>query len=83
LVLSTPFLPGSATVVAWALGSALAVVGVLLFVISPRRAAPAYPAFVALLANGYCPACAYGIDTIRPEHDGCTVCPECGAAWRR
>jgi hypothetical protein len=45
--------------------------------------ASTYEAFTTLLANDYCPACAYGVGDIRPEADGCTVCPECGAAWRR
>ena len=29
-----------------------------------------------------CPSCAYDLATLTPEPDGCTVCPECGAAWR-
>lgn len=36
----------------------------------------------ALLASGLCPSCGYGIVGVRCEPDGCTVCPECGAAWR-
>lgn len=28
-----------------------------------------------------CVACAYDLSGIEPESDGCTVCPECGAAW--
>jgi len=36
----------------------------------------------ALLASGLCPSCGYGIVGVRCEADGCTVCPECGAAWR-
>jgi hypothetical protein len=36
----------------------------------------------ALLAKGICPHCAHGIGRIPPEPDGCTVCPECGAAWK-
>lgn len=48
-----------------------------------RRPAPTYESFGALLAHGYCPSCGYRIDDFRPEPDGCTVCPECGAAWRR
>lgn len=36
----------------------------------------------ALLASGLCPSCGYGIVGVRPEPDGCTVCPECSAAWR-
>ncbi len=34
------------------------------------------------LAQGECPSCRYKIDTLEPEADGCTVCPECGAGWR-
>jgi len=29
-----------------------------------------------------CPACSYGLEGIEPSPDRCTVCPECGAAWR-
>lgn len=29
-----------------------------------------------------CFACCYKLDGIQPESDGCTVCPECGAAWK-
>ncbi|MEM9374417.1 MAG: hypothetical protein AAGA55_12315 [Planctomycetota bacterium] len=36
----------------------------------------------ALLDAGLCPHCAHGIAGIPPESDGCTVCPECAAAWR-
>lgn len=35
----------------------------------------------AFLGEGYCPSCGYGIGGIRADADGCTVCPECGAAW--
>jgi hypothetical protein len=34
------------------------------------------------LAQGECPSCRYKIDTLEPEADGCTVCPECGAGWK-
>ncbi len=36
----------------------------------------------AILRRGYCPTCGYPL-TDRVEEDGCTVCPECGSAWRR
>ena len=36
----------------------------------------------AFARAGLCAACAYRIDEVVPEQDGCTVCPECGAAWR-
>jgi hypothetical protein len=29
-----------------------------------------------------CLACGYDVRGVPPESDGCTVCPECGAAWR-
>jgi hypothetical protein len=41
---------------------------------------PRYRAMIA--ANGHCPACGYEITDLPPAPDGCTVCPECGAAWR-
>jgi hypothetical protein len=37
----------------------------------------------ALLAEHRCASCAYDLGAVEPEPDGCTVCPECGAAWRR
>lgn len=36
-----------------------------------------------LLAAQLCPSCGYALSAIPPEPDGCSVCPECGAAWRR
>ncbi len=35
----------------------------------------------ALLSHGRCPACAYKLSN-DPEADGCTICSECGGAWR-
>lgn len=32
--------------------------------------------------RGLCAACGYDISNHEPEPDGCTVCPECAAAWR-
>ncbi len=34
------------------------------------------------LAIGRCRACDYHLTNLTPEADGCTVCPECSAAWR-
>jgi hypothetical protein len=31
--------------------------------------------------RGECASCGYDLAGIRAELDGCTVCPECGAAW--
>lgn len=35
-----------------------------------------------LLAEGYCVSCGYELSGLPVEADGCTVCPECRAAWR-
>lgn len=34
------------------------------------------------LAQKTCASCRYGLAEIEPEADGCTVCPECGGAWK-
>lgn len=34
------------------------------------------------VAQGFCGQCCYSLEGKPPEHDGCVVCPECGAAWR-
>jgi len=35
-----------------------------------------------MLRRALCPRCAADLDGSRPSDDGCTVCRECGAAWR-
>lgn len=40
-------------------------------------------AIKALHAAGLCPSCAYDLRRVEAAADGCTVCPECGGAWRR
>jgi alpha-beta hydrolase superfamily lysophospholipase len=32
---------------------------------------------------GACPSCGYPLGSARVAEDGCRVCSECGAAWRR
>ncbi len=34
------------------------------------------------VAEGLCGACAYSLQDLPQEPDGCLKCPECGAAWR-
>jgi len=34
------------------------------------------------LARNKCPSCGYSLSELPPANDGCTVCPECGGAWR-
>lgn len=36
----------------------------------------------AILARKHCLWCKYDISSLEAASDGCTVCPECGAAWR-
>jgi hypothetical protein len=36
----------------------------------------------ARIERGLCGSCIYPIETTSPQSDGCTVCPECGAAWK-
>lgn len=36
----------------------------------------------AYVLGRQCPACEYDIGELKPDPDGCTVCPECGGAWR-
>lgn len=62
----------------------------------PITLAAAFPAGLFLLAAasaqaganekanlGYCAQCGYELKGLPKADDGCTVCPECGAAWRR
>lgn len=60
------------------------VLGLALFVAMCQRSltVAAAPGSYALLAIGRCPSCDYDLAHLPPEADGCTVCPECGAAWR-
>lgn len=34
------------------------------------------------LSIGQCASCRYDLANIEPAPDACTVCPECGAAWK-
>lgn len=35
----------------------------------------------AMIRIGRCPSCRYALGGLSPADDGCTVCPECAAAW--
>lgn len=39
-------------------------------------------AVLAMTRAGVCASCGYLLSGCEAEADGCTVCPECGAAWR-
>ena len=71
---------GSGLLVAVGISSLFGILmGVLM---APRSRGRRILAQGGLLSQGICPHCAHGISGIPPEPDGCTVCPECGAAWQ-
>lgn len=39
-------------------------------------------AALAVLGERWCASCGYTLRDSEPESDGCTVCAECGAAWK-
>jgi hypothetical protein len=49
-------------------------------VVERRHNTPGFATF--RLMRGLCASCGYAINAVTPGVDGCTVCPECGAAWR-
>ncbi len=57
-------------------------VGVPLWVLFSGIGRPADQAKILLLDEGLCATCARSLSGLSAEADGCTVCPECGAAWR-
>jgi hypothetical protein len=59
----------------------LSLLAVVIGFVSVARLMRPY-AFRAALAMELCPACGYSLTATTPESDGCTVCPECGAAWK-
>jgi hypothetical protein len=36
----------------------------------------------AITRLGHCASCGYSLANLAPADDGCTLCPECGSAWR-
>ena len=62
-------------------GAAAAIVtAVVIWAVGSRTFARA--AASHCLRERICPSCGYRLDGLTPESDGCTVCPECAAAWR-
>lgn len=66
-----------------------AMIGSALMIWTATRFRPRMPPVDAELlaaavgAEGVCASCAYRLDDLPVEPDGCVVCPECGAAWKR
>jgi hypothetical protein len=75
--------PGWLPVLAWGLTMLLAgATGTALFLAAARP--PAAAEIAARIARcGVCLSCGYSLDALPLAPDGCAVCPECGAAWRR
>lgn len=46
-----------------------------------RRSGPSFAA--TAVSMGVCGSCGYTLEELPTEGDGCVVCPECGAAWKR
>ncbi|MEM9167145.1 MAG: cytochrome C oxidase subunit IV family protein [Planctomycetota bacterium] len=68
----------------YAIGLVAFVVGARLQVRGDKRwwkdMAPRYRDM--LILNRRCASCAFDLSNLLPQPDGCTVCPECNAAWR-
>lgn len=47
------------------------------------RGAHARAIAAAYVTAGYCGSCGYPLGSAGVQPDGCTVCSECGAAWKR
>ncbi len=63
-------------------GAATGVVGPMVMILIGRRMiAGEIARFV--VGAGACASCDYPLAGVPEAADGCTVCPECGAAWRR
>lgn len=88
VALLTPafFMPHA--VILWMYGLP-AMTGSVLIVWAAMRFRPRMPPVdaealaTAVGAEGICAACGYRLDDLPVEDDGCVVCPECGAAWKR
>ncbi|MEM1422931.1 MAG: hypothetical protein AAGH64_02900 [Planctomycetota bacterium] len=61
-----------------------AIIAIPTYVIVHRTRANIWRPRVSVVANSdrRCVACLYHLGPLIPEPDGCTVCPECSAAWR-
>ncbi len=65
----------------WAFGGLFGVVlGVLAWSVWPGRVGRTIAR--GRVARGCCGSCGYWLQGLRAQGDGCTVCPECGSAWR-
>ena len=54
----------------------------MMFIMRPMKAERVQWHGRLLVAIGRCPSCGYDLLNLPVADDGCSVCPECGAAWR-
>ncbi|MBX3407968.1 MAG: hypothetical protein KF869_14520 [Phycisphaeraceae bacterium] len=61
------------------------VTSVVMSILIQRLVVPMFrvPTITDFLRIGRCPQCAYLLQGLMPEQNGCIICPECGAAWRK
>lgn len=61
------------------------VTSVVVSILIQRLVVPMFrvPTIADFLRIGRCPQCAYAIQGLTPQADGCVICPECAAAWRK
>ena len=63
------------------LGAALGIIGpIVMFTVLRRLMLPRLVR--AYVNDGFCGSCGFTVRDLKPEDDGCRVCPECGCAWR-
>jgi hypothetical protein len=74
--------PGPRTVMATPLLAAIAYVIMRFTRYNAARKRALQQQVRQVLRSGVCPACDYPLRGIPPASDGCTLCPECAAAWR-
>lgn len=82
ILIAQQFSIGSIAGLAIVIGGA--VVAYLIYTLTIRKSARAEQltdAIVRCLRRRVCPSCGYPLPNVEPQEDGCTVCPECGAAW--
>jgi hypothetical protein len=83
--LSSPLirLLGDMGVPLWLAGGFSAMPYLLVLIVVVRALKPQrYSVAVVFIQERICPSCLYDLQNLPPQEDGCTVCPECGAAWR-
>ncbi len=66
----------------FSIGGGFALVSVLLGLSTLRESGWLTRYMRGMISLGCCPVCTYNLSGLDSETDGCTVCPECGAAWR-